>query len=876
MIPLYLHVSGFLSYRDPVDLDFSSFELACISGNNGAGKSSLLDAITWALFGQARKKDDDLIYLGAKAAEVIFDFTYEANTYRIKRYKAKEKATLLEYNILKMGIPYDPGLEVASLAEDSARSSGKKKSAWNSLTETSVRETEKAIQRTLRMDYDTFTNASFFLQGKADQFAQQAPADRKSILGKILGLDEWENYRDRAVEERRNLEDEVTGIDGQLREINGELKEEPARRDNLARLEEQLAQQAKIRQAQMTGLEALRQQAAVLANQQHLIETLEGRLKAASQSRDQLAGVLGQRRAEQQEYHSVLEKAQEIELGYQAWQDARAELEQWDSMAAQFRQYEQRRSAPLLEIETEKTRLNQEASHLRDLRQEILQMEAEIPGLEAARQVAHQAFDVASQQLERRRQVDQERHELLQKQSDARAENPRLRTEMDELKERIDRLSQAEGAVCPLCGQPLSPEDRASLVERLQAQGKSLGERFRQNQASLKEFESQVRGRDQELADLAGADQALRQQGRWVDQSTDRLDQIRQQSEQWQAAGLPNLQALERRLQEGDYAQEARRQLAAVDAELKSIGYDAVAHEATRQAELDGRAMESELRTLEKARAALAPLEREIQDMASHLVQSEEEIHRQQVDYDQVMASYTAAKAQLPDLDQAELEMLNLQELENRLRIEVGAARQKVEVLEVLRRRQKDLVDRRADLTQHIARLKKLETAFGRDGVPALLIEQALPEIEDQANLILDRLSGGTMMVRFATQRDYKDKRREDKKETLDIKISDGAGLRDYELFSGGEAFRVNFAIRLALSRVLARRAGARLQTLVIDEGFGSQDAEGRQRLIEAINLVKSDFSKILVITHLEELKDAFPTRIEVEKVGRSSRVNVV
>ena len=115
----------------------------------------------------------------------------------------------------------------------------------------------------------------------------------------------------------------------------------------------------------------------------------------------------------------------------------------------------------------------------------------------------------------------------------------------------------------------------------------------------------------------------------------------------------------------------------------------------------------------------------------------------------------------------------------------------------------------------------------------------------------------------------------DDLRETLDIQISDGAGMRDYETFSGGEAFRVNFAIRLALSRVLAQRKGARLQTLVIDEGFGSQDAQGRQRLIEAINAVKGDFAKILVITHLDELKDAFPTRIEVEKGERGSVVSV-
>jgi exonuclease SbcC len=95
-------------------------------------------------------------------------------------------------------------------------------------------------------------------------------------------------------------------------------------------------------------------------------------------------------------------------------------------------------------------------------------------------------------------------------------------------------------------------------------------------------------------------------------------------------------------------------------------------------------------------------------------------------------------------------------------------------------------------------------------------------------------------------------------------------------MYSGGEAFRVNFAIRLALSEILAQRKGARLQTLVIDEGFGSQDVQGRQRLIEAINLVKNDFAKILVITHLDELRDAFPNRIEVEKSERGSTLRVL
>jgi len=87
MIPLHLRISGFLSYRDSIDLDFNLFDLACISGHNGAGKSSLLDAITWSLFGEARGRSTEVINLHAdvKAAEVALSFEHEGNTYRVQR-----------------------------------------------------------------------------------------------------------------------------------------------------------------------------------------------------------------------------------------------------------------------------------------------------------------------------------------------------------------------------------------------------------------------------------------------------------------------------------------------------------------------------------------------------------------------------------------------------------------------------------------------------------------------------------------------------------------------------------------------------------------------------------------------------------------------
>jgi DNA repair protein SbcC/Rad50 len=340
--------------------------------------------------------------------------------------------------------------------------------------------------------------------------------------------------------------------------------------------------------------------------------------------------------------------------------------------------------------------------------------------------------------------------------------------------------------------------------------------------------------------------------------------------------GAPRLAEVTRIIAGESYATAARTRLQEIEAEMAELGYDVQAHEQLRQAEAAGREAEADKRALDHAQATLAPISREIENLKAQFLDQSEVVSTLTKEHDEAIAKLAAAEADLPELNTVEAELHNIQEQENRLRMSVGGARQKVAVLETLEARKAGLQDTREELTQSIADLKQLERAFGKDGVPALLIEQALPEIEETTNNLLTRLTNGRMSFSFLTQREFKDSQREDLKETLDMVISDSVGERDYEMFSGGEAFRVNFSIRLALSEVLAKRAGARLQTLVIDEGFGSQDVEGRQRLVEAINLVRDDFEKILVITHLEELKEAFPTRIEVEKTLQGSQVQVV
>ena len=163
--------------------------------------------------------------------------------------------------------------------------------------------------------------------------------------------------------------------------------------------------------------------------------------------------------------------------------------------------------------------------------------------------------------------------------------------------------------------------------------------------------------------------------------------------------------------------------------------------------------------------------------------------------------------------------------------------------------------------------------AFGKNGIQALIIENVLPEIEEEANDLLAKLTNNSTRISIASLRDLKSGRM---KETLDIKISDELATRDYEMYSGGEAFRIDFSLRIALSKLLTRRAGTKLRTLVMDEGFGTQDEKSIDKLVQAIQSISDDFDKILVITHLESLKEKFPTIIEVTKLpGIGSRFEV-
>ncbi|NET70059.1 MAG: exonuclease subunit SbcC [Sphaerospermopsis sp. SIO1G2] len=209
----------------------------------------------------------------------------------------------------------------------------------------------------------------------------------------------------------------------------------------------------------------------------------------------------------------------------------------------------------------------------------------------------------------------------------------------------------------------------------------------------------------------------------------------------------------------------------------------------------------------------------------------------------------------------------------------LGRLEQRINQLELLQSQFQQEQEQLKYCQQQQRVYQELAQAFGKNGIQALMIENVLPQLEAETNQLLSRLSANQLHVQFVTQkagRSGKTSKRKTKLiDTLDILIADARGTRAYETYSGGEAFRINFAIRLALAKLLAQRAGAALQLLIIDEGFGTQDNEGCDRLIAAINAIASDFACILTVTHIPHLKEAFQARIEVNKTQQGSHLSL-
>ena len=1041
MIPLKLSVKNFMCYRDNVpSLDLESIHVACLCGDNGHGKSALLDGITWALWGRARAStQDELVHQGMEDMAVELEFSARDQRYRVsRRYsrRGKSGSTILELQV-SGGDGFQP------------------------ITGNSVRDTEARIRDLLHMDYDTFVNTAFLLQGRADEFTRASPSKRKEVLAEVLDLSHYETLEERAKGRSQDARDGIANADSAIELRRQELSRRPEHETQLAavsalleRLGPQLSSgrdradtlrdrvgALKTRGQEMEGLERRiddrRREISDLEQRERshgsAVTTFEGlmdrepevrsrytELEAARADLDRLAqaafGAAGLeeerarmaadiavqrerlssrvtqlRRTIEDELEPRSRRLHEIELAYAAVTDEQASLDELEVNVARQREESREISQELerlaraldlkngldsqkaeieRDIAVQAERLQAERNQLRDRIEHDLRPKAErlatIEQEVSAASLLEQEMERQAETIRRRRG---EAEEMDGRIGYLRQTNKDLLAEMEDLRGKYDILQAQDAAQCPVCKQPLGPEGKDHLEAEYKDQGLVLKSRYQVNsneeknlvtshseltglvkrldgereekqrdvqakraaanrgleeaRAARQELDSSVprltkleedlaadrfalnaRARmmrlDAELATLAydperriAVQERANQVGERLAKLEGELSEGRsgtgnkattlwadlQDSRRAQGELKPRrteLVEVQRVIDAEEYARDERTRMAELDRELAALGYDRAAHEEVQQRARELEPFVEQHRQLEEARDAL-PRER------SALETVRETLQRQRVDAASDETRRDSLATALLTLPAIESEMArargvfeDLERQEQTARVE---ERHRTEQLGRLAETEMEIGRRekgRRELAERKSIYDELTVAFGKNGIQALIIETAIPQLQDDANELLGRLTDNRMFLKLQVQEGRRERRIGIPSEELDIKISDEVGTRSYETFSGGEAFRINFALRIALSKLLARRSGAPLPILFIDEGFGSQDTAGQDRLREAIQSIQSDFEKIIVITHIEQIKESFPNRIEVVKTPNGSTFEVV
>ena len=855
MIPIKLALKNFMCYRDNVPpLSFAGIHVACLCGDNGKGKSALLDAITWALWGKARaKSDDELINVGRTEMEVEFEFASGQDRYRVIRKRSKPRVNRPGHSLLDIQIATEHG--------------------FRSIAGNSIRETQHKIIEILRMDYDTFINSAFLLQGRADEFTKKEPSKRKEILAYILGLSFYDELEEQAKIHARERESRCRELSSAIAEIDSELARRGEYEAELSGVREAIAELETDLEKQEGRVNALRERKRELDLKGEQLTEAERRISQAEKELVYLKSKAEEHRDKVKGYEKVISERLAIEEGFQRLLEAKRENDELNSKAIIWVNANSRRSQ--LEQAVERAR-GELVTEQRIRQNRIGQLEPKVNMLPQYKVELTEAQGRMANLVKWEEELGGRRRHAQELSSEIHlleARCAQLEEEIRTLKEKIDLLTPEE-ARCPLCEAELGVEGRNRIMAKYEMERKGKAEVLAANRHQLEHTKGQHHSLEMEVAQL---EERIKRERAAVEAQVATLEGKIAEARQAKvelATEEERLTALEQRLAKGEFALEEQTELRAVVKQLEELGYDPERHNEVRRRLAEMEAYEAMQRNLEQAQGYI---DRERQSLAEaeQVASAKEadiwaEAQRREALF-QALVALPEVGAQLAEAQRVYDTFFERQRKGRDKLVEVETR------LKDLALRERSKAEKKRELLQaerEKAVYDELATAFGKKGIQAWIIEEALPEIEEEANRLLSRMTDNRMHVKMETQRAYKTKKAE-ALETLDINISDELGTRRYEMYSGGEAFRINFALRIALSKLLARRAGAPLPTLFIDEGFGTQDSSGREKLIEAINSIQDDFEKIIVITHIEELKERFPVRIEVTKTSEGSMIEV-
>ena len=809
---------------------------------------------------------------------VALDFLSNGQTYRIKR----------EFTSLQG--KSTANLDFAVLEKDSG--------IFKALTDKTIRQTQEKIEQIIGLNYDAFINSAFLRQGQSNEFSKKSPKERKEILASILGLEKYENLRKAAIEK---------------------LKLYSLEKQNLAKLQEHINNE--LTQKENLNLK--------INNLQDILEKIEQEDKSAR--RDFLAIQTEKEILSMRDQESKLVKFALNQLET----NINNQIIEFKNLVSIFRSIlRNRRSLSYNKnIEIEKTELELQNLNLQKLAQQRLTLQEEYLRQKELLQLICQKIQeehskiVQAQQLEIKsaeisyknleNQLTQAKNELAKTNNNIQKINPeinkvsfeifledikkhekkllRLKNFYQKFKllknqlinesrliaEKLD-LIQNSSSCCPLCDQSLLETQRNQIayqfntkkslvvhqINRLETvlynleqniiiedkvynKSNSLIEEYK-NYHNLNELEKKL------SADIALQTSLLVAQANLINQLNIKANELNNKTNNIFQNSLEYV-TVEKKLKE----------LVEV---IKSINYDQAHHNKINQRLQEIYRIQQEHNTLQQEIALQENRKLNIHSISITLKKLKSEkrsLEEKFKEYENVAAKIIELEKQINQIN-LKIEAIS-KEKENiaRLQGNLQAQQKQIEKIEEDFKRNFSQINL---LAIAIDDYQILSTALSKDGLQALLIEDSIPEIEQEANYLLSKLTDNQAQIIIESIKDLKSG---GTKETLDIKISDPAGIRAYEMFSGGEAFRIDLALRISISKLLAKKAGTALETLIIDEGFGSQDEDGLNNIMETIYKIQDDFAKIIIVSHLGQMKEQFPVHFIVNKGASGSIVNV-
>lgn len=663
------------------------------------------------------------------------------------------------------------------------------------------------VTRLLGMTREEFFNTYFTGQKDLAVMQATAPAERERFLSRVLGYERLATAQKRLSTDRTTLRAQVQAREALLISP-AQLAGEEAAAAAAAATAESAAAAARVSHAEArTAVDALEPGWQAMAALQERMRQLEADRRLVAQQVTSAQDALVRLERDLEEATAAVSRTQELAPRLEPLPRLRDELVALEALAARLaRQREALGRAKLL----------------RQRLAELDRLVADAPSPQAL-EAAREALQVArAAQAAAEAAAEQARTDWVRDRQEVETELKQLREQYQDTKAQHDRVQESGAAgACPTCGRPLG-DDATTVLADLARQLEQLtfnGNYFRQRLEQLKAEPAVV-------TEARTSSEARRLEATQRAEAVARLE--------------TGVQGRERLLKE---AGEARQGLAAAEATVGEVaeGYDEARHGEVRA-----------------AIEALAPARLEV-DQLKLLVERAPALAAQA---DNLRTALAAHQARLDTLEAEERASGWSVETFQRLRDQVAVARQSLHAAELrlattdaevraaagmvaaAARRREERRGQEAELRQVQGALQlnqELDRAFS--DLRGELNETLRPDLSDLGSRFLQALSAGRY-TEFELDQDY-----------LPGIVDDGEPLR---VLSGGEEDIVNLALRLAISQMIAERAGQPLSLLVLDEIFGSLDEDRRTAVVDLLRQLAGQFPQVILITHIESVRDGF------------------